>query len=351
MSKRPQSPLQKPPQSGRPFSPTTPSSSAISYHQAEEQQWLSTGDQPRDTRVFGLKPRSRSSSPSPSPILRYQRPNEQLWSSPTQEQKRDDRMFGSKPSSSSQSPVSENQKMNEQQWSSNLGEPQRDTRVFGSSPRPASTSPTQVNAETGQKTQTVNQSNESANQRAFDSQFESNQMPRDNRVFAPNKPGLQKSAGFGIQRPKGTRELQTGRVIRDRRWFGNQNKPPLQAMGGSLDDWKAPLPHMKSAPQTDQLLPSQTKQQQTYINQLPPSERVVRPSLTGNVRRRIRPVWPPPDHNDKFIPKAGFNPSGRGIYYLFDLILKIKIYFKINYCFDSIRIPASRLAATTITIN
>jgi hypothetical protein len=351
MSKRPQSPYQKPPQSGRPFSPTSrpfsptnPSSSAISYHQAEEQQWLSTGDQPRDTRVFGVNPRSRSSSPSPIP--RYQRPNEQQWSSPTQEQKRDDRVFGSKPSSSSQSPVQENQKMNEQQWSSNLGEPQRDTRVFGSSPQPAS-SPTHAsdkqlnkaqagqqlsglfNAETEPKTQTVNQSNESAinysygNQRAFDSQFESNQMPRDNRVFAANRPELQKSSGFGIQRPKGTRELQTGRVIKDRRVFGSQNRPPLQAMGGSLDDWKAPLPAMKSAPKTDQLLPSQTKQQQTYINQLPPSERVVRPSLTGNVRRRIRPVWPPPDHNEKFIPKAGFNPSGRGIYFLLQLNLKI----------------------------
>jgi hypothetical protein len=323
MSKRPQSPYQKPPQSARPFSPTnrpfsptTPSSSAISYHQAEEQQWLSTGDQPRDTRVFGLNPRSRSSSPSPIP--RYQRPNEQQWPSPTPEQKRDDGVFGSKSLSSSQSPVPENQKMNEQQWSSNLGESQR---VFGSSPRPAS-SPTHAS-------DTVNQSNESAinysygNQRAPDSQFESNQMPRDNRVFAANRPDLQKSSGFGVQRPKDTRELQTGRVIKDRRIFVNQNRPPLQAMGGSLDDWKAPLPQMKSAPKTDQLLPSQTRQQQTYINQLPPSERAVRPSLTGNVRRRIRPVWPPHDHNYKFIPKAGFNPSGRGIYFLFELNLKI----------------------------
>lgn len=58
-------------------------------------------------------------------------------------------------------------------------------------------------------------------------------------------------------------------------------------------DWKDPLP-IVNIPHVDQLLPSQTKQMQTYINQTPPTEKYLKPSLVGLERRRIRPIWPPP---------------------------------------------------------
>ena len=85
----------KPPTSGRPFSPTI-SPSNISYHQPEEQQWLSSQQQlqqqqqqqqqhQRDARVFGANPRTKSPTPNTSPIQ------------PTSDQQKDTRVFGVKP--------------------------------------------------------------------------------------------------------------------------------------------------------------------------------------------------------------------------------------------------------------
>lgn len=82
----------------------------------------------------------------------------------------------------------------------------------------------------------------------------------------------------------------------------------FNSLTGAEHDWKEPLP-IVNIPNTDQLLPSQTRQMQTYINQAPPTEKNLRPSLSGLERRRIRPVWPPPCAG-RFRP--GYNVEGRG---------------------------------------
>ena len=271
-SKSPQSPVQKPPPSGRPFSPIV-SPTNISYHLPEEQQWLSSQDQPRDTRVFGASPRGRSSSPSPSQ---------------QNDGQKDMRVFGVKPRAQSPSPIANGS---------------RPTTATISS---ATSSPTQENVERKIKIKT----NKSPpliqdNRQLSYTELNRNQSDPSKVFYAQNKRNESLYQNPGLYRP------ETGRPINDRRIFAKDWK---HRMGGSLDNqphWKEPLPQLKTVrPDVNQLLPSHTKRQQTYIVQTPPTEMNARPPPTGTIRRRIKPVWPPPDSSGRSIHRTGFDRGG-----------------------------------------
>ena len=270
-SKSPQSPIQKPPPSVRPFSPASPTN--ISYHLPEEQQWLSSQEQPRDTRVFGASPRARSSSPVPS------------GGHHQNDGQKDVRVFGVKPRD--QSPA-----MNGS----------RPTTATMSSATP---SPTQENVNRETKVKAI------MSPSPVPQDYRQTNPSKDKQFYAQNK-RPENLRNPGVDRP------ETGRPINDRRVFATNWK---QRMGASLDSqphWKEPLPQLKTVrPDVNQLLPSHTKRQQTYIVQTPPTERNARPPPTGTMRRRIRPVWPPPDVSGRPIPRTGFDRGG-----LIQLVLK-----------------------------
>ena len=143
----------------------------------------------------------------------------------------------------------------------------------------------------------------------FDNDFNNNPMNGDKKVFGLPARGTSKTIA-----PLGNHGVQPF-ANEQRKIFGLNLKQRHNSF--SCDrDWKASLP-IVNIPNTDQLLPSQTKQMQTYINQTPPTEKNLRPSLIGLERRRIRPVWPPPHPGRTH--RAGFAVEGRG---------KCKIYFE-----------------------
>lgn len=123
----------------------------------------------------------------------------------------------------------------------------------------------------------------------------------DKKIF-----GLPSRGGSKMISPLGNHGVQPVNN-EQRRVFGMNPRQRYNSF--SCDhDWKTALP-IVNIPNTDQLLPSQTKQMQTYINQTPPTEKNLRPSLIGLERRRIRPVWPPP-HPGR-LHKVGFQVEGR----------------------------------------
>lgn len=112
-----------------------------------------------------------------------------------------------------------------------------------------------------------------------------NNFAGDKKVFGlPNKGQVKPIA------PLGNHGVQP--MANERKYFGVNTRQRFNSLSCERD-WKDTLPIM-NIPNTDQLLPSFTKHQQTYINQEPPTLKNLRPSLQGLERRRIRPVWPPP---------------------------------------------------------
>lgn len=102
--------------------------------------------------------------------------------------------------------------------------------------------------------------------------------------------GLPSRGVYKVIAPPGSHGVQP--VANERKYFGLNLKQRHNSFSYERH-WKEELP-IVNIPNTDQLLPSQTKQMQTYINQIPPTVKNLRPSLIGLERRRIRPVWPPP---------------------------------------------------------
>lgn len=202
------------------------------------------------------------------------------------------------------------------------GSPVRDPRVFGMSrgskspnrqfSRENSNNNSPIPPALPQSTPMVNSISQSTpttpaankNFAFFDNDLNNNPMngSGNQKVF-----GLPTRGGSKIIPPLGNHRVQPVNN-EQRRVFGMNARQRFNSF--SCDsDWKSPLP-IVNIPNTDQLLPSQTKQMQTYINQTPPTEKNLRPSLIGLERRRIRPVWPPP-HLGR-LHKVGFAVEGRG---------------------------------------
>lgn len=268
----PQSPIQKPPTSGRPLSPVSPSS--ISYHQPEEQQWLSSQEQSRDPRVFGANPKTKSPTQNTSPV--QQRP-----------EPKDNRVFGVRPRGNS-------------------------PFMNGSRPTTASSgpSPTPSPVQEGQSHSKDSQSKSPEQDIRQFSSTEVNQKPLIRANSLQEKQYYAQNRSPESQKRNEINKFERGRP--DRKVFSNNWR---QKMGGSLDsdrDWKESLPQLKSVhPETNQLLPSHIKREQTYIVQTPPTEKNARPPPTGTIRRRIKPVWPPPDYSgNPAVNRTGFNRGG-----------------------------------------
>lgn len=207
------------------------------------------------------------------------------------------------------------------------GSPICDTRVFGVSrgsksplrpngtlSRENSVSPVPPVASIGQPTPVaaprVSQSlstTPATNSKEFaffdNNDFNNNPMNGDRKIF-----GLPSRGGSKNISPLGNHGVQSAANEQRKIFFGVNPKQRHNSF--SCDrDWKSSLPIIH-IPNTDQLLPSQTKQMQTYINQTPPTEKNLRPSLIGLERRRIRPVWPPP-HPGR-VHRTGVHAEGRG---------------------------------------
>lgn len=123
-------------------------------------------------------------------------------------------------------------------------------------------------------------------------QFDTNNNPivahdaKGRIVYGANRPStLTKTI-----EPTGNHGIQP--VQNDKKYFGINVRQRMNSISSDRD-WKEQLP-IVNMPNVTQLLPSQTRQMQTYINQEPPTLKNLRPSLAGMERRKIRPVWPPP---------------------------------------------------------
>ena len=237
---------------------------------------MSSQTQPKDTRVFGANPRARSQSPGPQSV------------GTAKDGQKDPRVFGVR--QRAQSPVLNGSRpttATSQTWSPTQENFQKETKVMKVMSSPS---------EGLQNIQKLNRNE--INER------QPNQS-RDKQFFGQNKQRSDSFKNPGFDRP------ETGRPLNDRRVFATWK----QKMGGSLDSqphWKEPLPQLKTVrPEVNQLLPSHTKKQQTYIVQTPPTEKNARPPPTGTLRRRIRPVWPPPDYQGRPVPRGGFNRGGK----------------------------------------
>ena len=197
------------------------------------------------------------------------------------------------------------------------GFPIRDTRVFGIN-RGDSKSPLQVanlSRENSisplspvhmQQSIVMNQfatpaASSKQNSFFFQNDFNNNPTNCEKKVFGLPVRGIQKSIS-----PLGNHGVQP--VNNERKYFGLNLKQRHNSFSCERH-WKESLP-IVNIPNTDQLLPSQTKQMQTYINQIPPTEKNLRPSLIGLERRRIRPVWPPPIPGR--VHRSGILIEGRG---------------------------------------
>ncbi|CAG2103532.1 unnamed protein product [Medioppia subpectinata] len=292
---------QKPPPvaTGRPFTPEAALMSPtahISYHQPEEQQWLSSQDsRPHDPRVFALSPQP---PPSPSPVA-------------NQSGGKDTRVFGmTRPKGQSPS-ASPTQPPTNGISTSATPSPVQDINQHKQMPpivSPPPIPPHRIPA--GPPVQDLKQLSFDEIQRQSQRPSDQSSSPQDKQFYAQNQ--NKKADTFkhhGIDRPV------IGRVVNDQRVFAQNSALKLQRLGssgGQTPHWKTPLPQMNvGRPEVTQLLPSQTRRQQTYIVQTPPTERNARPPPTGTLRRRIRPVWPPPEWTGRHIPKTGFASSGR----------------------------------------
>lgn len=110
-------------------------------------------------------------------------------------------------------------------------------------------------------------------------------------------------------------------VNNEKKYFGVNQRQRLNSISSDRD-WKDPLP-IVNIPNVDQLLPSQTRQMQSYINQTPPTIKNLRPSLSGIERRKIRPVWPPPlpnVHKGAYVEGRG-KPVFKNLTMIYDLCL------------------------------
>ncbi|KAI7688533.1 hypothetical protein SSS_06043 [Sarcoptes scabiei] len=142
-----------------------------------------------------------------------------------------------------------------------------------------------VNFRTSQSTPTT----PTALNRNFDfpvNDSNNNPMRDDRKVFGvqnrgPNSQPIQPMGNHGVQP-----------ALNEKRVFGLNVRQRFNSISSDRD-WNEALP-IVNIPNTDQLLPSQTRQMQTYINQTPPTEKNLRPSLASLQRRKIRPMWPPP---------------------------------------------------------
>lgn len=205
---------------------------------------------------------------------------------------------------------------------------QPDNRVFGVNPRSSSRSPIRYNHLTSAPSTPSNT--------AMKPNFPSQQITQQNYKFSQSTPTTPTATNQGFfendsnNNPIGNEMkkvygLQNREVIKPIEPIGNHGVQPMtnekkyfginhrQRLNSLTDrDWKEALP-IVNIPNTDQLLPSHTRQMQTYINQSPPTEKNLRPSLAGIQRRKIRPVWPPP------LPKInkGSFAEGRGICHQF----------------------------------
>lgn len=188
----------------------------------------------------------------------------------------------------------------------NSPSPIGDNRVFGSNPRIIKISPSRLSnradsisdksvspvpnirnyIQSVPTTPTIGQQNHGF---SFDqSDFNNNPPGGDNnrKVYGlPSRTVVVKSIA-----PIGNHGVQP--ISNEQKYFGLSGRQRFNSLT-SERDWKSPLP-IVNIPNTDQLLPSHTKQLGTYINQTPPTEKFLRPSLASLERRRIRPVWPPP---------------------------------------------------------
>ncbi|KAI2804759.1 hypothetical protein BLOT_003747 [Blomia tropicalis] len=207
-----------------------------------------------------------------------------------------------------------------------LGTPNRDTRVFGVPNRGGSKSPFSVPNLSRENSNSPNKFQTTHNFAAQPSPAISQSIPSTPAVhkefsfphdndFNNNPPtngdkkvfGLPSRGGSKVISPLGNHGVQP--VLNERKVFGLNSFQRRCSLSSSCErDWKEPLP-IVNIPNTDQLLPSQTKSMQTYINQTPPTEKNLRPSLIGLERRRIRPVWPPPHPSRTH--RAGIQIEGR----------------------------------------
>nr|XP_027196059.1 uncharacterized protein LOC113790572 isoform X2 [Dermatophagoides pteronyssinus] len=198
------------------------------------------------------------------------------------------------------------------------GQPRKDMRVFGINPRSPSKSPSRMllNHSMSVTTPTSNYSSLSP---AFPQQQQQPQQQLMQQVTqsTPSTPTIGRNFNFndtnnnpirvdsnkkifGLSNtnhtmvksiePIGNHGVQP--VNNEKKYFGVNQRQRLNSISSDRD-WKDPLP-IVNIPNVDQLLPSQTRQMQTYINQTPPTIKNLRPSLSGIERRKIRPVWPPP---------------------------------------------------------
>ncbi|KAH7637856.1 hypothetical protein HUG17_8960 [Dermatophagoides farinae] len=199
------------------------------------------------------------------------------------------------------------------------GQPRKDVRVFGLNPRSPSKSPNrlQLNHSISLTTpsspafpqQTQQQQQQPMQQQSrqvtqstpstptIGSNFDFNDSNNNPIRVDPNKKifGLPNTNRIMVKSivPIGNHGIQP--VNNEKKYFGVNHRQRFNSISSDRD-WKDPLP-IVNIPNVDQLLPSQTRQMQTYINQTPPTIKNLRPSLSGIERRKIRPVWPPPVPN------------------------------------------------------
>ena len=191
--------------------------------------------------------------------------------------------------------------------------PVRDSRVFGVKPKSPtpfnqsmsfqdSSTPHSISPTPNQYvTQSIPSTPTSSKNFSFSSRdFNNNPVNGDKKIF-----GLPTFGSVKQISPLGNHGVQP--ITNEKKFFGVNSRQRLNSLSSDRD-WKSSLPQM-NIPNTDQLLPSFTKQQQTYINQTPPTEKNLRPSLVGLERRRICPVWPPPHRGYS---RAGVYAEGRG---------------------------------------
>ncbi|XP_054167923.1 uncharacterized protein LOC128965294 isoform X2 [Oppia nitens] len=253
----------KSPSSGHPYSPVM-SPTIISYYKPEEQQWSTGFNQPRDTRVFatGYRPQSKNRSPNSSNVI--------------------------------------NGELKPTQTSSATPSPTHEAKIIA---HPPPVSPPPVHDMRQMNIITVQQNK---NQKSIIKTQGKQFFGRPNQRSEFNKPETHRS-----------QSTEDSREVKDKRVFANNTVPRLQRLGSwdeSKPHWKTPLPKMvtgKPEEAVNQLLPSQARKQQTYIVQTPPTEKNWRPPPTGSSSRKIRPVWPPLDHNQQYVSKTGFDTSGR----------------------------------------
>ncbi|KAF7489132.1 hypothetical protein SSS_06043 [Sarcoptes scabiei] len=222
---------------------------------------------------------------NPQPQLQPQQPSftqpNQQQSVPIQQgsgpRKPDTRVFGINPRSPSKSPIRLNHSVSMQP----SPQAQQNQQPYYQQPPQSQT----VNFRTSQSTPTT----PTALNRNFDfpvNDSNNNPMRDDRKVFGvqnrgPNSQPIQPMGNHGVQP-----------ALNEKRVFGLNVRQRFNSISSDRD-WNEALP-IVNIPNTDQLLPSQTRQMQTYINQTPPTEKNLRPSLASLQRRKIRPMWPPP---------------------------------------------------------